>query len=172
VRVPRARFTIRTTLISLASIGIGISALIGPFLRARRSAINRAYSQCESDYARACVQRIPKDVARCLLCIRWAAEGRKAPSGFVNNTQVAGTLINQDQFYRKLVMEMWDADTPQTVNRNFLGWTGESMWWAREVWRDAVRAQWHAVMSSRYGLAANNPTGVPTSEPPEPYPDE
>ena len=73
--------------------------------------------------------------------------------------------------YRKVVMEMRDAASPETTHPYFSGWTVEALWWAREIWRDAVRAAWHASLSKTYERAANDPDGPVPSEPREPYPD-
>jgi hypothetical protein len=81
-------------------------------------------------------------------------------------------MQNSEQCFRKVVMRPRVVGLPETTNPSFLGWAGESMWWARAAWRDAVRARWHAVMARRYELAVIDIADARPPEPPIPYPDE
>jgi hypothetical protein len=167
---PVLRFTVKHMLITMAVL-TGIAVSVTPLVtRARAEAIRRATAEHHSDYAGACLRRVPVDLERAFVCGNWALEGREGPIGFVNDASCSG-MCNAQQFCRAMLMDLSDPAVPGVRNPNFRGWVPESIWWAAEAVRDAARAGWHASMSNKYEVAAAHPTQALFLEPPEPFPD-
>jgi hypothetical protein len=164
-----APLTKRKLMAWVAILIIATSCLIA-LNREARSQYRRAMAEYERDYARACLRRIPDDIRRAFVCGKWAAEGREAPFGFVDDCQFMGN-VNRPQEHRKMVMERSFPGIRGTPDPNFRGWVRESIWWLAESAHDVSRAAWHASMSKKYECAAFSPMGSLPPVPPEQFPD-
>jgi hypothetical protein len=168
--IMRVRLKIRTLLIAIVAVGVAIGTLTNTVVRARRAAALHFGDSYHAEYARRCVKRIPDDFRQALLCLQWENELRPAPAGCVFNGAAMG-MVNTAQHYRRTVMHPGMSYPGATPNPRFRGWTLEAIWWAREMWRDSVRATWHKSMSDAYNRAAADPAFPLPDESTEPYSD-